>query len=696
MQNWFPGAAYVDTLGLDTYDWGDYPTITPPPYTRTLAQQEANWNYLQTIQDGIESWTAFVTTGAGAGIPFSFPEWGLVTWKTGSSYIGGYDDPYYIFQMAALILANTSYGAGGPACYMSAYWEDATSGLLDPDTVPARNFPVPLSRAAFFTSANVWADITAYVYNRDGILLTSGQPDEATAPNPSTCALTLNNRDGRFTLRNPLGAYYQQISRNTQLRVSVQSSTVVGSPMAVQFWGEVSEWPPSWDPTGSDVYASITASGILRRLSQGSTLGSALLRYWTSQNGSLAPAGYWPCEDLAGASSLASGISGEPMFINGTPTLASSTSFPASLAIPLLSNSTWTGRISEASLGTASVTKASVSYTTGSGAFTPPQGTTSGTVDIWNPGDGGGGSPSGTYGGGAGGSFAAAASYPFTPGNPVPWSIPAPGAGGVNGPGVSAGAATFGTLLVPSGTGGTATQGGTPGPRSSSDPVFYPGGAGGAPGNAGGGGGSSGGTAQPGKAGGPGTAAAGAGGTVAGGGSGGAGGGATVTKSAHTSYYNATATYAYKGGPGSARINANGPVYQGNANDGNGDTYSFLVFNYTQIRSDLAGATITEVQLQLQNLTSYESTGMYVTLGWSTATSFGSTAPSIGPNVDGAEWWTNKGQLLKHNIGGVGTPFQTTATCLVLYKNVNSLYNAGTFAGASMSNPPQLQINYIK
>jgi len=695
VQNWFPGTAYVDSIGLDLYDWGDYPSVTPPPFTRTIAQQEANWNYLETIQDGIESWTAFVTTGAAAGVPFSFPEWGLVTWKTGGSYIGGGDDPYYIYQMASLILANTSYGQGGPACYMSAYWEDATSGLLDPDTVAARNFPVALSRAAFFTSANVWADITAYVYSRNNIQITSGQPDEATAPNPSTCALTLNNRDGRFTLRNPLGAYYGQISRNSQLRVSVQTTTVQGSPRVAVFWGEVSEWPPSWDPTGTDVYASITASGILRRLSQGGTLGSALLRYWTSLSGTLAPAAYWPCEDLAGSTNLASGINGQPMFINGTPTLASNTSFSASMAIPLLSNSSWTGRISEAKLGSASITNASVTYTTGSGSFTPPAGTTSGTVDMWAPGDGGGGSSSSSWGGGAGGAFVSAPGYQFTPGNPVNWSIPAPGAGGTSGPGGSAGAAIFGTLIAPSGTGGTSIAGGIPGGVSSADPIFYPGGAGGAPGNAGGGGGSSGGPSQGGKAGGSGATSAGIGGVVSGGGSGGPGGASSVAKSTHISYYSATATYSYNG-YGNLVSNPAGYVYQGDANDSNGNIFSYLVFDYGQIQSDLAGAAITNVNLVLQNLGSYYPTGMYVTLGWGTITSFGSTSPIGSVTEDQEEWWINQGQLLSHNITSVGSWFQSSATCLLLYKAVDSQYNYGYFAGAEMINPPQLQFTYIR
>lgn len=65
-----------------------------------------------------------------------------------------------------------------------------------------------------------WEDITSR-WKGDRIVLTRGQRGEAPRVDPSTCTLTLNNADGRFTWRNPVGPYYGRIGRNTPLRVSI-------------------------------------------------------------------------------------------------------------------------------------------------------------------------------------------------------------------------------------------------------------------------------------------------------------------------------------------------------------------------------------------------------------------------------------------------------------------------------------------
>lgn len=63
---------------------------------------------------------------------------------------------------------------------------------------------------------------------------------------------------------------------------------------AYRFHGEVSEWPPRWDITGSDVTVPIQASGIMRRLGAGSVVRSPLRDFMEAQSGILA---YFPCED---------------------------------------------------------------------------------------------------------------------------------------------------------------------------------------------------------------------------------------------------------------------------------------------------------------------------------------------------------------------------------------------------------------
>jgi hypothetical protein len=68
-----------------------------------------------------------------------------------------------------------------------------------------------------------WTDISSKV-RADGLTGTTivrGVPDESAALQPSTLSLSLNNRDGRFSPRNPTGIYYGLIGRNTPIRCSI-------------------------------------------------------------------------------------------------------------------------------------------------------------------------------------------------------------------------------------------------------------------------------------------------------------------------------------------------------------------------------------------------------------------------------------------------------------------------------------------
>lgn len=68
----------------------------------------------------------------------------------------------------------------------------------------------------------VWTDVTGFVYQRDPISITRGRSDEAGKTDPGRCSLTVNNRDGRFSPRNPRGPYFGSIGRNTPIRVYVR------------------------------------------------------------------------------------------------------------------------------------------------------------------------------------------------------------------------------------------------------------------------------------------------------------------------------------------------------------------------------------------------------------------------------------------------------------------------------------------
>jgi hypothetical protein len=60
-----------------------------------------------------------------------------------------------------------------------------------------------------------------YGEGRSEIVINRDKSDETRPNDSTTCTVTLNNRDGRFSLRNPSSPYYGYINRNTPLRVSV-------------------------------------------------------------------------------------------------------------------------------------------------------------------------------------------------------------------------------------------------------------------------------------------------------------------------------------------------------------------------------------------------------------------------------------------------------------------------------------------
>ncbi|MEW2177138.1 hypothetical protein AB0890_12515 [Streptomyces sp. NPDC005406] len=83
-------------------------------------------------------------------------------------------------------------------------------------------FPTtPLDVRTEIQVSGAWVDITADTYTRDPITISRGTADEATSGEHSKCSLTLNNRGGKYSPRNPLSPYYGLIGRNTPLRVSV-------------------------------------------------------------------------------------------------------------------------------------------------------------------------------------------------------------------------------------------------------------------------------------------------------------------------------------------------------------------------------------------------------------------------------------------------------------------------------------------
>lgn len=99
----------------------------------------------------------------------------------------------------------------------------------------------------------------------------------------------------------------------------------------IRFVGEVSEWPPRWHSSGGDQRVTIQASGILRRLNQGSAPLDSTLRRRIPSTGPLA---YWPLEEQQDATQAYSPIAGvRPLRVSGVD-WASDDSLAGSSALP--------------------------------------------------------------------------------------------------------------------------------------------------------------------------------------------------------------------------------------------------------------------------------------------------------------------------------------------------------------------------
>lgn len=174
----------------------------------------------------------------------------------------------------------------------------------------------------------VWTDITIEVRIPDGITIKRGRSSEGRDTDPSTCELSVDNRNGQFSPRNPDGPYFGFIGRNTQLRVS-------DSGDGIRFVGEVSVWPQAWDRSGKESICQLEASGILRRLGKSkdvfeSPIRRAILRLTDT------PVAYWPLEDENDSTVGASAISsGQPMTVvsGAEPRWAEFTGIPGSKPI---------------------------------------------------------------------------------------------------------------------------------------------------------------------------------------------------------------------------------------------------------------------------------------------------------------------------------------------------------------------------
>jgi hypothetical protein len=161
-----------------------------------------------------------------------------------------------------------------------------------------------------------WQDITDKVRFDLGISLETGRRENSGSVSTARGVLKLDNRDGRFSRRNPTGPYYGLLSKNTPIWVTVDAGS--GEKTRMEMY--VNEWPTRWsDKSATDSTVTIRCAGVLRRLAQGQRPRSAVRRSLLGDS----PAEYWSLEDGADSTAAGSAVGGASLFVVGTVTFAS-------------------------------------------------------------------------------------------------------------------------------------------------------------------------------------------------------------------------------------------------------------------------------------------------------------------------------------------------------------------------------------
>lgn len=225
-------------------------------------------------------------------------------------------------------------GAAGPPVVQEALADESDTGYVFLQTAPT-------------TQAGWWL-LAIHAWDYDPAALMPVAPIDTPGPWIPIGNSTIATSDGphlRAWARPVLLAGAQQVAfawdnirdPNNHARLFVLSNVAWSS---LRFSGEVPEWPPRWDTTGSRLSVPIKAAGILRRLGQGAkALRSAIYRE-TLADYRRPPLAYWPCEDGRDSRSIASATAGvSPAVIFKEPSdvsMAAFDGFDASEPIPTM------------------------------------------------------------------------------------------------------------------------------------------------------------------------------------------------------------------------------------------------------------------------------------------------------------------------------------------------------------------------
>ncbi len=197
---------------------------------------------------------------------------------------------------------------------------------------------VPVVRAAFGADPDgdpdawVWTDISDYVREDPGIVITRGRKTAHGQADPTRITLALANDDGRFSPFLATGENYPNIRRGVPLWVGVDN--IGAYPPYERGTAFVDSWTPAWDESANVPIVAVEAMGRLARLSQDSDTVISPIR--AEAVGSSALVGYWSMEDGAGSRRAAEVLGGPAASTSGV-TFAADATLPGSSALPQLS-----------------------------------------------------------------------------------------------------------------------------------------------------------------------------------------------------------------------------------------------------------------------------------------------------------------------------------------------------------------------
>ena len=111
--------------------------------------------------------------------------------------------------------------------------------------------PLPI-QVDISLDGTTWTDVTSDVRAEEQIHITRGRSNWGGSVDAGRCSFTLDNNSGKYSPRNPSGAYYGQIGRNTPVRVSVNTGSV-----ALDLPGAAGDYVSTPDAAALDITGDI-------------------------------------------------------------------------------------------------------------------------------------------------------------------------------------------------------------------------------------------------------------------------------------------------------------------------------------------------------------------------------------------------------------------------------------------------------